>query len=286
VACSTRTPPSAPVVSTASTGADARQALAAVEARMPGRLGVYALDTATGATVAYRADDRFLLCSTGKTLTVAAVLRAGAQDRSLLDRVIRYGPDDVLAWAPETSKHVDAGMTVDALCAAAITVSDNTAANLLVKLMGGPAAITQFARSLGDDITRIDRVEPDLNVTSPGDLRDTSTPARMAENLRVLTLEDALPPEARMHLTDLLVANTTGGQAIRAGLPSGWKVGDKTGSGAQGESNDIAVAWPPGRAPLVISVYTSPTDPKLPAEQAHQVIAEATSIAVQALTGP
>lgn len=264
-------------------GPAARDSLARLERGMRGRLGVYALDTGTGASVRYRADERFLLCSTGKTLTVAAVLRQSESQPDLLDRVIHYGPSDVLAYAPVTSQHVAEGMTVAALCDAAITVSDNTAANLLVEMIGGPAAVTAFARSLGDDVTRIDRLEPDLNVTTPGDLRDTSTPEQMAKNLQTLVLGDALGDVSRQRLTDLLEANTTGSQTIRAGLPGDWTVGDKTGSGAQGESNDIAVAWPPHGAPLLIAIYSAPSDPGIGADESHRVIAEATRIAATAL---
>jgi beta-lactamase class A len=266
-----------------SAGPDARDSLARLEEGMRGRLGVYALDTGTGSTLRYRADERFLLCSTGKTLTVAAVLRQSETQPGLLDRVIDYGPSDVLAYAPVTSLHVTEGMTVAALCDAAITVSDNTAANLLVEMIGGPAAVTAFARTLGDDVTRIDRLEPDLNVTTPGDQRDTSTPEQMGRNLRTLVLGDALNDLSRQHFTDLLEANTTGDQTIRAGLPGDWTVGDKTGSGAQGESNDIAVAWPPRRAPLIIAVYTAPRNPGMGADATHRVIAEAARVAVAAL---
>lgn len=220
---------------------------------------MFALDTGSGATVGHRADERFLMCSTAKTLAVAAVLRQNERRPGLVDQVVRYGQADVLEWAPVTAKHVDTGMTVGALCDAAITVSDNTAANLLVGLLGGPPAVTEFARSLGDSITSVDRLEPDLNVTSPGDRRDTSTPAQMAQNLRGLSLGDGQHADARDRLVALLKANTTGGQCIRAGLPQNWVVGDKTGSGAQGESNDIAIVWPPGRPPLAIAVYTDPT---------------------------
>lgn len=253
---------------------------ARLEAQLPGRLGVFALDTGSRATVGYRADERFLMCSTAKVLTVAAVL----QRPELLSQVVHYEQSDVLEWAPVTSQHVEAGMTVGALCEAAITVSDNTAANLLVRLIGGPPAVTAFARSLGDPVTRVDRIEPDLNVTAPGDLRDTSTPAQMVRDLGALALGNRLQPGARDRFTALLKANTTGGQAIRAGLPPRWIVGDKTGSGAQGECNDVAVAWPPGRAPLVVAIYISPDDPKLPAEGAHRVMAQAASVAVSALT--
>jgi beta-lactamase class A len=265
-------------------GPAAYDSLTQLERRMQGRLGVYALDTATGASLRYRADERFLLCSTGKTLTVAAVLRQSEVEPGLLDRVIHYGPSDVLSYAPVTSQHVTEGMTVAALCDAAITVSDNTAANLLVEMIGGPAAVTAFARTLGDDVTRIDRLEPDLNVTTPGDPRDTSTPEQMAKNLQTLVLGDALSDVSRQRLTDLLEANTTGDQTIRAGLPGDWTVGDKTGSGAQGENNDLAVAWPPSAKPLIIAVYTSPRDPGIAVDESHRVIAEAARIAAAALT--
>lgn len=264
-------------------GPAAGDSLARLERGMQGRLGVYALDTGTGASVRYRADERFLLCSTGKTLTVAAVLRLSETESGLLDRVIHYDPSDVLAYAPVTSQHVAEGMTVAALCDAAITVSDNTAANLLVEMIGGPAAVTAFARTLGDDVTRIDRLEPDLNVTTAGDQRDTSTPEQMAKNLQTLVLGDALSNVSRQRLTDLLEANTTGDHTIRAGVPSDWTVGDKTGSGAQGESNDIAVAWPPRAAPVIIAIYTAPRDPGIDVDASHRVIAEATRIAVSAL---
>jgi beta-lactamase class A len=260
-------------------GPDARDALAQLEARSQVRLGVFGLDTATQATTSYRADERFLLCSTGKALVVAAVLKRSETDPGLLDRVIGYQRSDVLAYAPVTSLHVTEGMTVAALCDAAITVSDNTAANLLVNLLGGPPAVTAFARSIGDGVTRIDRLEPELNVTTPGDPRDTSTPSQMARNLQTLVLGDALDDAARQRFTDLLRANTTGSETIRAGLPGDWAVGDKTGSGAQGEANDIGVAWPPNRAPLIIAVYVAPRDPHLAEDEAHRVIAQAAHIA-------
>jgi beta-lactamase class A len=253
----------------------AAAALAQLEGTLPGRLGVATIDTATGAVLGYRADERFLLCSTAKTLVVAAVLQRSTTDPDLLGRVIDYQQSDVLDYAPVTAQHVGQGMTVDALCDAAITVSDNTAANLLVQLLGGPQAVTAFARSIGDDVTRIDRLEPDLNDASPGDLRDTSTPAQMAQNLRTLLVDGYLAEVPRQRLTALLKANTTGDKAIRAGVPRDWVVGDKTGSGSQGQSNDIAIAWPPGRPPVLIGVYTAPDDPHLPADRAHDVIAEA-----------
>jgi beta-lactamase class A len=256
--------------------------LARVERRFAGRLGVCVVDTGSDARVSHREDERFLLCSTGKTLTVAAIQRMAAGQPDLLDRTVRYDASDVLEWAPTTSHHVADGMTVAELCEAAITVSDNTAANLLVGLLGGPAAVTAFARSLGDQFTRVDRLEPDLNVSSPADLRDTSSPAQMATDLRDLLLGSALPSAGRDRLTDWMLHNTTGARAIRAGIPADWAVADKTGTGAQGEHNDVAVVWPPGRAPWVIAVYAAPDDHANPSTQ--DVIADAARIAVSALT--
>jgi beta-lactamase class A len=258
-----RTPAAAPPPSTTTVPArvvSAEAALAALETKFGGRLGVYAVDTGDGTAVRHRADERFLMCSTHKALAVSAILRLSARQPGLLDRVIHYDRSKLLSYAPVTSQHVADGMTVSELCQAALTVSDNTAANLLVELLGGPTAMTAFVRTLGDPITRMDRLEPDLNVTAPGDERDTSTPAAMATDLRALALGNGLDPAGRDLLVGWMKACATGGKLIRAGLPVGWQVGDKTGSGAQGEVDDLAVVWPPGRAPLLIAVYTSPND--------------------------
>lgn len=230
--------------------------LAALERQHGGRLGVAMLDTGSGQHVGHRADERFLMCSTFKLLAAAAVLARVDQGSEQLDRRITYGKDVLLEWAPETSRHVGAqGMTVGELCQAAITVSDNTAANLLLTSLGGPAAVTAFVRTLGDPLTRLDRIEPELNRTRPGDLRDTTTPAAMLADMQALLLGDALSPASRGQLIEWLCGNTTGNQQLRAGLPAGWRIGDKTGSGAQQETNDIAIIWPPQRKPLLVTAY-------------------------------
>jgi beta-lactamase class A len=256
-------------------------ALAGLERRSGRRIGLLAVDTGSGRAVAHRADDRALMCSTVKVLIVAAVLARARTEPGLLGRTIRYTRADLLEYAPTTERFVDQGMTVAALCEAAIVVSDNTAANLLTALLGGPAATTAFARTLGDTVTRVDRVEPALNETAPGDERDTTTPAAMVADLRALVLGDALDPAGRDLLTGWMVATTTGTEQIRAGVPRDWRVGDKTGSGAQGENNDVAVVWPPGRAPWVIAVFTAPTDPA--STNGRATIADATRIATAAL---
>jgi beta-lactamase class A len=278
-------PPSAPSAAapgpSSAAGETATRRLAGLEARFGGRLGVFALDTGSGATVGHRADERFLLCSTSKAFGVSAVLNLSLREPGLLERRITYTSAQVVSYSPVTGLHVGAGMTVAELCAAALTVSDNTAHNLLLGVLGGPAALTGFVRGLGDPLTRFDRWEPRLNVTSTGDERDTGTPSWLVRDLRSVTLGTVLPPGERDRLVGWLTANTTGAQQIRAGVPAGWRVADKTGSGAQGESNDLAVVWPPGRAPLVIAVYTAPTDPANQTGKA--TIAAATAAAVSAL---
>jgi beta-lactamase class A len=259
--------------------------LAALERRSGGRLGVHALDTGTGATVSHRGGERFLMASTAKLLLAAAVLDRAATEPALLDRLVRYGPDALLAHAPVTARNTATGMTVADLCEAALTVSDNTAANLLFDVLGGPAAVTAFVRGVGDPVTRFDRTEPDLNLSAgPDDERDTTTPVAMVGSIRAVTLGDGLPPAGRDRLTAWLVANTTGDAAVRAGVPAGWVVGDRTGTGARGERNDVGIVLPPDRAPLVLAVLTDPDDPG--SRTGDATIAEATAIVTRRLVGP
>lgn len=230
--------------------------LAALEARAGGRLGVAALDTGTGRRLAHRADEPFPLCSTFKVLLAGAVLRKVDRGETRLDRRLPYGKVDLLAYAPVTTARVaEGGMTVGDLCAAAVEVSDNTAANLLLRDLGGPAAVTAFARALGDPLTRLDRTEPTLNEARPGDPRDTTTPAAMVGSLRALLLGPTLRPGSRARLEGWMAACTTGGTRLRAGLPPDWAAGDKTGSGARGTANDIAILRPPHRAPILVAAY-------------------------------
>lgn len=229
--------------------------LAELEAGSGGRLGACMLDTATGAIRGHRLDERFPLCSTFKVLAAGLVLSRVDQHQEQLDRRVNYQQQDLVTYSPATEKHVADGMTMAELCAAAITLSDNTAGNLLLASFGGPAALTAFARRLGDDVTRLDRNETDLNEALPGDPRDTTTPRAMAETMRKLTLGDALSPASREQLVAWLKANTTGGARLRAGLPSDWVVGDKTGTGERGTANDAAVMWPPGRPPVIVTFY-------------------------------
>lgn len=232
--------------------------VAALEHDDGGRIGVAAFNTTNGARLGYRADERFALCSTFKILLVSNVLsRVDAGDEAL-DRLVKYGPRDLESYAPITRAHLKNGsMTISELSAAAIEYSDNTAANLLLKSAGGPAALTRFVRTLGDLITRLDRNEPSLNTNFPGDPRDTTTPHAMIDTMRGLLVGNVLSPASRRRLIDWMVANTTGDAKLRAGLDPAWKVGDKTGSGENGASNDVAIVWPSNQPPYLVAVYYS-----------------------------
>ena len=227
-----------------------------IEAASGGRLGVAVLDTGSGKRAAYRDEERFPMASTFKTLAVAAVLARVDRGVERLDRRIPFGKADLLDYAPVTTARVgEGGMTLGELCEAAITDSDNTAANLILATYGGPAGLTDYLRSIGDPTTRLDRFELELNEALPGDPRDTTTPAAMLGTLQVLLLGDALSAASRERLIGWLVANKTGNERLRAGLPAGWRVGDKTGSGYRGTTNDVAIVWPPNRAPLLVAAY-------------------------------
>lgn len=255
---------------------------AAVEAASRGRLGVAVLDTNSGSIVGRRVDERFPMCSTFKLLAVASTLARIDSNLERLDRRIPVAPEDVLSYAPIARQHAGRDMSVAELCDASITVSDNTAANLLLAALGGPEALTRYMRALGDGVTRLDRIEPDLNEGTPGDVRDTTTPAAMARTVRELVFGSALAPDSRRRLTDWLVACWTGDAKLRAGLPSSWRVGDKTGSGGHGTSNDVAVAWPPDRAPLIIASYLTETG--APDDLRNATHAAAARAVVQALS--
>lgn len=258
--------------------AEVEAELAALEAKHGGRLGVFALDTASGKEIAHRAKERFALCSTFKLLLAAAVLERVDAGKESLEREISYGEDDLLSWAPITKEHVANGsMSVGGLCAAAVQYSDNTAANLLLPIVGGPEGFTRWLRSLGDDVTRLDRTEPDLNTNLPDDPRDTTTPAAMVATMNKLLVRDALAAESREKLNEWLIGNTTGDRRIRAGLPSSMTVGDKTGTGERGAANDVAIVWPhEGAAPWLIAVYYVVPDAE--PETRDAVIAEAARI--------
>ena len=255
----------------------------AFEKQNPGsRIGVTAIDLSTNRRVDYRADERFLMCSTFKVLAVAAVLKRVDEKKEWLDRFAPYEETQLLEYAPVTRAHVkEGGMMVEALCAAAIEQSDNTAANILLDSIGGPKAVTEFARSLGDEFTRLDRWEPDLNKASEGDERDTTTPAAMCQTLQRLLTSDVLSKESRALLEGWMIANKTGAQMIRASVPANWKVGDKTGRSGKGATNDIAIIRPPAGGPLFLSIYVNA--PKESSAASDALVAKAAKIALELL---
>jgi len=256
VACATRRQATA----TDNAETSVTRQLALLEQTSGVRLGVAALDTGNGRRFGYREDERFPMCSTFKMLAGAAVLARSAAERGLLQRRMLIHKEDLLAgYVPITSKHVGSEMTVEQLCVAAISYSDNAAGNLLLEVLGGPAALTAYVRTLGDPATRLDRTEPELDTAIPGDPRDTTTPVAMLGTMRQFLLTDALPSEARSLLQTWLINNTTGNQRIRAGVPANWRVGDKTGSGRNGAIGDVAIIWPPDRAPILLTIYAGPT---------------------------
>jgi beta-lactamase class A len=235
----------------------AQAQLAKLEQALAGRLSVFAIDTANGDRLSYRADEYFPMCSTFKVLLASAILKRSTQIDGLMQQRIKYQQSDLVTYSPITERSVKDGMTVSALCAAAIQYSDNTASNLLMKILGGPGAVTTFARSIGDRQFRLDRWETALNSSIPGDRRDTTTPNAMAGSIQRLAFGDALEPRLQLQLRVWLQGNTTGAARIRAGVPADWQVGDKTGTGDYGTANDIGLLWPPRRAPIVVAIYTT-----------------------------
>lgn len=248
-----------------------------LERRFDARLGVYAVDTATGEEVAHRADDRFAYASTLKALTTGAVLQRTPVEA--LDRRITYGAQDLVSHSPITGQHVDTGMTLRAVMDAAVRESDNTAQNLLMRELGGPAGTGAALRGIGDTTTHVDRTETELNRADG--IRDTSTARAMARDLREFAVGGALPPDKRAILDDLLRVGPLTAELIPAGVPGDWEVGDKSGKADHGTRNDIGVARPPGRAPIVLAVMSDRKD--VAADSENALIADATRVAVGAL---
>lgn len=258
------------------------RAFAAIEASSGGRLGVAASATAGRVPLpGWRAGERFPLCSTFKPLAVAAVLRRSEREPRLLGRRLAIDRSELVPHSPVTEPHAGGGMTVDRLCAAALQQSDNTSASLLLRLLGGSDAVTAFARSIGDREMRLDRSEPELNSASPGDPRDTTTPAAMAADLQTLLLDHALGAGPSGRLEAWMRGNATGDARIRARVPSGWPVADKTGSGDYGTTNDVALIRPPGRPPIVLAVYF--TQAAQDAALRDDVIAAAARVVIDSL---
>ena len=248
-------------------------ALGAYERESGGRIGVYAENLATGAKLTWRAEERFVMCSTFKASLAACVLARVDRGQDQLDAMIGYGPNDLLEYAPTARQNLGKGaMSVADMCEGAVELSDNTCANLLLARVGGPAALTAFWRAAGDDVSRLDHNEPELNRSPPGDPHDTTTPSAMAGNLRHFLLGETLSQDSREHLTGWMVNCKTGNNRLRAGLPKDWRIGDKTGNNGKDASGDIAVAWPKSGGPVLVCAYTQGGSPN--AVQLETVFAE------------
>jgi beta-lactamase class A len=252
---------------------------AQLESKFDARLGVYAIDTGKNRTVAYRPNERFAYASTYKALAAGALLQHYSIDQ--LNELVTYNSQDIVSYSPVTKLHVDTGMTLREVCEAAVRYSDNTAGNLLLKKLGGPEGFETTLRRIGDIVTRPDRYETDLNEAVPGDTRDTSTPRALATSLQAFAVSGLLPAEKRTILTDWMRGNATGDALIRAGAPKDWEVDDKSGAGSYGTRNDIAIVWPPHRAPIVIAILS--TRDTQNATYDNALIAEAAQVTLNAL---
>ncbi|MGY1580409.1 class A beta-lactamase [Streptomyces sp. MN13] len=252
-----------------------------LERRYDAKLGVYAHNLGTGKTVRHHADDLFPICSVFKTLAAAAVLRDLDHDGEVLARRIHYTEADLVEGSDETRKHLAEGMTIAELCDVTIRYSDNAAGNLLLRELGGPTAITRFARSLGDRVTRLDRWETELNSAEPWRVTDTTSPCAIGRTYARLVLGDALPRHDRALLTHWLLNNTTSDDRLRAGVPSTWTVADKTGGGSYGTNNNVGIAWTPDGTPVVLAVLSRKSAPD--AVRVNALIADTARVLTETL---
>ncbi len=257
--------------------------LAELEKRAGGRLGICAIDTQFGGVIGHRMDERFAMCSTFKLSLAAAMLERADKGKIPLDTPVTYTKADIVPNSPVTTENLSRGsMTVRELAEATQKTSDNTAANLLLKLIGGPEGLSRFYRSQGDNITRLDRFEPAMNEFKAGDQRDTTSPYAYATLVEKLLTGPVLSPASRALLIQWMIDTKTGLKRIRAGVPEGWRVGDKTGTGLPGKYNDVAICWPPRKPPLIIAVYYHSASGSLDIRDEDQkVIADATRLVVE-----
>jgi len=255
--------------------------LAALEKQEGGRLGVEAWDTASGKRIQHRSDERFAMCSVFKFLAAGAILQRVDQGTEHLDRRIEFGPSDLLGYAPVAREHVAAGaMTLAELCAAAVEWSDNTAANLMLKTLGGPESVTAFIRSTGDSITRLDNIEPELNVVPRGEVHDTTTAASMVGLLNSVVLGKVLSPDSRARLEGWMMDAKVGHARLPAGVPAGWRIAHKTGTSDE-QTNDVGIIWPPHRAPIIVAALYNRSGTRQ--NQREKVLAEVARIVTTSL---
>lgn len=252
-----------------------QEQLTNLEKTFNGKIGVYAINTNNNQIIAYRANEHFPVQSTMKLITVTALFKQSDSDKNLLQRKIHYTPKDLISWHPITGKYINTGMTLEALAAAAMTYSDNTAANLIIKELGGPSAVTNFANSIGNKTFNVEHYEGDLN-SNPNNPEDTSTPKDMAISVEKLTLGNILTQTQKTELITWMQNNTVGYKRIRAGVPIGWTVADKTGSGDYGIANDIGILWSPLCKPIVLAINTAQNNQN--AQRREDIVASTTSI--------
>lgn len=255
-----------------------------IASKLEGRAGFAAFDLESGQRWEYQANQRFAMSSTFKTLACAALLHRVDTGEEQLDREVGFSASDLVTYSPVTEQYADRqALTISELCEAALTMSDNTAANLILQALGGPETVTAFTRMLGDDVTRLDRWETELNEATPGDHRDTTTPNAMVKNLQRLLLGDVLSVESRDQLFDWLKRNQVADQLFRAGLPDGWIIADRTGAGGFGSRSITAVIWPPERRPIIVALYLTQTEASFSAR--NEAIAEIGTAIVEIVDG-
>ena len=272
-----------PAQASDSTGTDVTAGLRSLEEQHTARVGVFAHHLGTKKTVVHRADELFPMCSVFKTLAAAAVLRDLDRHGEVLYKVVHYTEADLVDGSDQTRAHLADGMTVEQLADVAVRYSDNGAGNLILRELGGPTAVTRFARSLGDRVTRLDRWETELNSAEPDRITDTTSPRAIAGLYGKLVLGDALRRPDRDRLTAWLLNNTTSAARFRAGLPATWTIADKTGSGDYGTANDVGIAWTESGDPVVLAVLTTkPTLPDAPYD--NQLVADTAKLVAAAVS--
>ncbi|MBC2638044.1 MULTISPECIES: class A beta-lactamase [unclassified Rhodococcus (in: high G+C Gram-positive bacteria)] len=285
----TATAEQAPPTTSAATAPDVQSLDAkidALEARYSTRIGVAAVNTATGEVYSHRGEERFAMCSTFKAYASAAVLRKVEDGTISLDDTVVVEPGDLVENSPVTAAAVGTPMTLGQIAEAALTQSDNTAGNYLLREVGGPQAITALARDVGDESTRLDRWETELNTAFRGDPRDTTTPNGLAQGVRALLLRDVLDAASRDQLLDWMRSSKTSDKRMRAGLPPGWSAADKTGGGGFGTANDAGVVWSPEGDPIALTILTDSLTDQEDAQGNNQAIADSTAAVIDGLTAP